>query len=169
MEDHSAIYFIHHCAHWQGASAACNERDPPANSRHGKRHTEHTKRYHSCQVLRRSKHCPSKCSQLQRRQSRNNIMGTSGSASQRPSSFTSADPPSHTYLRTPPTVTAYKDRVVTVKLKDHGIAQRHRTHSAAWTKQQVQTSIHNNIPTKHISPRSMGLHSYISPRSTLKI
>lgn len=32
------------------------------------------------------------------------------------------------------TVTAYKDRVVIVKLKDRGIAQRYRTHSPAWTK-----------------------------------
>ena len=52
--------------------------------------------------------------------------------------------------KTPPTVTAYKDRVVTVKLKDHGIAQRYRTHSAAWTRQQVQTSIHDNAATKSV-------------------
>jgi hypothetical protein len=38
-------------------------------------------------------------------------------------------------FRTSPAVTTYTDRAVTVKLKDHGIAQRHRTHSAAWTKQ----------------------------------
>ncbi|KAJ6119568.1 pol-like protein [Penicillium sp. IBT 18751x] len=39
--------------------------------------------------------------------------------------------------KTQTTVTAYKDRIITVKLKDQGIAQRHRTHSAAWTRQQV--------------------------------
>ena len=50
--------------------------------------------------------------------------------------------------KTPPTVTAYKDRVVTVKLKDHGIIQRYRTHSAAWTRQQVETSIHANAASK---------------------
>lgn len=52
--------------------------------------------------------------------------------------------------KTQSTVTAYKDRVVTVKLKDQGIAQRHRTHSAAWTKQQVETSINNNAATKAV-------------------
>lgn len=40
-------------------------------------------------------------------------------------------------------VTAYKDRVVTVKLKEHGIAQRYRRHPASWTKQQVEISIHD--------------------------
>jgi hypothetical protein len=50
--------------------------------------------------------------------------------------------------KTQPTVTAYKDRVVTVKLKDHGIVQRYRTHPAAWTRHQVETSIHNNAATK---------------------
>jgi len=52
--------------------------------------------------------------------------------------------------KTQSTVTAYKDRVVTVKLKDHGIAQRYRTHSAAWTRQQVETSIHDNTATKQV-------------------
>ncbi|KAF2186072.1 hypothetical protein K469DRAFT_437679, partial [Zopfia rhizophila CBS 207.26] len=47
-------------------------------------------------------------------------------------------------------VTAYKDRVVTVKLKDHGIAQRYRTHSATWTRHQVETLIHNNPATKTV-------------------
>ena len=37
--------------------------------------------------------------------------------------------------KTQPAITAYKDRVVTVKLKEHGIIQRYRTHSTAWTKQ----------------------------------
>ena len=47
-----------------------------------------------------------------------------------------------------PTVTAYKDRVVTVKLKDSGIIQRYRTHSAVWAKQQIEASIQNNAETK---------------------
>lgn len=45
-------------------------------------------------------------------------------------------------------VTAYKDRGLTVKLKDQGIVQRYRTHSAARTKQQVETSIRSNAATK---------------------
>lgn len=44
--------------------------------------------------------------------------------------------------KTQPTVTAYKHRVVTVKLKDHGIAQQYRIHPAAWIRQQVETSMH---------------------------
>lgn len=48
------------------------------------------------------------------------------------------------------TVTAYKDRVVTVKLKGHGMAQRYRTHSAAWTRKQVEASIYDNAATKQI-------------------
>ncbi|KIM93114.1 hypothetical protein OIDMADRAFT_66969, partial [Oidiodendron maius Zn] len=52
--------------------------------------------------------------------------------------------------KTSPTVTAYKDRVVTVKLKDHGIIQRFRTHSAAWTRQQVETSIRANAASKSV-------------------
>ena len=48
------------------------------------------------------------------------------------------------------TVTAYKDRVVTVKLKDHGIAQRHRIHPAAWTRQQVETAISHHSATKSV-------------------
>lgn len=39
-------------------------------------------------------------------------------------------PQGNTATKTPSTVTAYKDRVVTVKLKDHVISQRYRTHSA---------------------------------------
>jgi hypothetical protein len=50
--------------------------------------------------------------------------------------------------KTQPTVTAYKDRVVTIKLKDQGIVQRYRTHPAAWTRRQVETSIHDNAATK---------------------
>jgi hypothetical protein len=45
-------------------------------------------------------------------------------------------------------VTAYKDRVVTVKLKDSGITERYRTHSATWGRQQVIASIQNNAGTK---------------------
>lgn len=52
--------------------------------------------------------------------------------------------------KTQSTVTAYKDRVVTVKLKDQGIAQRYRAHSAAWTRQQVETSIRGNAATKQV-------------------
>ncbi|KAL3952772.1 hypothetical protein ACCO45_012715 [Purpureocillium lilacinum] len=47
-------------------------------------------------------------------------------------------------------ITAYKDRVVTVKLKGHGVAQRFRAHSAAWTRQQVESSIHDNRATKSV-------------------
>src|SRR6201996_1329517 len=43
--------------------------------------------------------------------------------------------------KTPATITAYKDRVVTVKLKDASMNQRYRNHPVAWTRQQVQTSI----------------------------
>lgn len=53
-----------------------------------------------------------------------------------------------TAAKTRPTVTAYKDRVVTVKVKDHGVAQRFRAQSAAWIRQQVQTSIRDNTATK---------------------
>lgn len=53
-----------------------------------------------------------------------------------------------TAAKAPPTVTAYKDRVITVKLKDHGVAQRFRAHSAAWIRQQVETSIRDNTPTR---------------------
>jgi hypothetical protein len=47
-------------------------------------------------------------------------------------------------------VTAYKDRAVTVKLKDHGMAQRLRTLSAIRIKNQIETSIHNNTATKQV-------------------
>lgn len=52
--------------------------------------------------------------------------------------------------QTPTTVTAYKDRSLTVKLKDHGIVQRYRTHPVAWTRRHVQTSIHSCPTTKMI-------------------
>jgi hypothetical protein len=56
---------------------------------------------------------------------------------------------SHT-TKTPTTVTAYRDRLVTVKLKDYGIVQRYRNHPVSWTRQQVQSSIRDNIPTRSI-------------------
>jgi len=46
------------------------------------------------------------------------------------------------------TVTAYKDRAATVKLKDHGITQRLRTLSVVRLRQQVETSIRDNAATK---------------------
>lgn len=52
--------------------------------------------------------------------------------------------------KTSATVTAYKDRVVIVKLKDHGIAQRYRNHSAAWARQQIQTIIRDHTATRLI-------------------
>lgn len=48
------------------------------------------------------------------------------------------------------TITAYKDQIITVKLKDHSIIQRYRTHLATWIKHQVKTSIYNNVATKSI-------------------
>ena len=48
-------------------------------------------------------------------------------------------------------VISYKDRSIVVKLKDHGIAQRYRTHPAAWIRQQVQTAIHSYTTTKSIT------------------
>ena len=46
------------------------------------------------------------------------------------------------------TVTTYKDRAITVKLKDHGIAQRFRNLSAARIRHQVETAIHDNTETR---------------------
>jgi len=37
--------------------------------------------------------------------------------------------------KSPTIVTAYRDRVVTVKLKDHAIVQRFRNYPFTWTKQ----------------------------------
>lgn len=37
-----------------------------------------------------------------------------------------------------------------MKLKDQGIAQRYRTHSAAWARQQVETSISGHAATKQV-------------------
>ncbi|KAK8140751.1 hypothetical protein G3M48_002210, partial [Beauveria asiatica] len=48
------------------------------------------------------------------------------------------------------TVTAYKDRTVTVKLKDNGIIQRHRTRPASWTKQQVEAAVRTSSVTASI-------------------
>jgi hypothetical protein len=45
-------------------------------------------------------------------------------------------------------VTAYKDHVVTVKLKDHGVAQRFRALSAIKLREGVETSIRDNDATK---------------------
>ena len=59
-------------------------------------------------------------------------------------------PTPHDTRKTQSTVTAYKDRVVTVKLKDNGIVQRHRSQQAAWTKRQVEKAIHNNTSTRSI-------------------
>ncbi|KAF5136458.1 hypothetical protein E5D57_000220 [Metarhizium anisopliae] len=52
--------------------------------------------------------------------------------------------------KTQSTVTAYKDRVVTVKLKDHGIAQRYRNQIPSWARQQVETAIRGNASTRAI-------------------
>lgn len=52
--------------------------------------------------------------------------------------------------KSPITVTAYRDRLVTVKLRDHGIGQQYRNHPVAWTRQQVQSAIRDNISTKSI-------------------
>ena len=52
--------------------------------------------------------------------------------------------------KTPAMITAYKDRVVTVKLKEGSMVQRYRNHPVTWTRQQVQTSIRENGPTKSI-------------------
>ncbi|KIW95026.1 uncharacterized protein Z519_03607 [Cladophialophora bantiana CBS 173.52] len=58
-------------------------------------------------------------------------------------------PGSHT-TKTQSTVTAYRDRLVTVKLKDYSIVQRYRNHPITWTKQQVQNSIRDNTATRAI-------------------
>jgi hypothetical protein len=55
-----------------------------------------------------------------------------------------------TVSKTQSTVTAYKDRAVAVKLKDHGIAQRYRNQPPSWTRQQVETAIRDNVQTKAI-------------------
>lgn len=50
--------------------------------------------------------------------------------------------------KTKPTVTPYKDRAITVRLKDRGIAQRFRTLSTTKIRQQVEASIRNHSATK---------------------
>jgi hypothetical protein len=52
--------------------------------------------------------------------------------------------------KTPAPVTAYRDRVVTVRLKDQSAVQRYRSHPVAWTRQQVQASIRENTLTNSI-------------------
>ncbi|OCL15346.1 hypothetical protein AOQ84DRAFT_406188 [Glonium stellatum] len=49
------------------------------------------------------------------------------------------------------TVTSYKDRAVTVKLKDPGVAQRLRTLPAAKIRNQIETSIRDNAATKSVT------------------
>jgi hypothetical protein len=46
------------------------------------------------------------------------------------------------------TVTAYKDRAITIKLKDHGVVQRFRTLSATRIRHQVEATIRDNTATK---------------------
>jgi hypothetical protein len=67
MEYSTVIHCIHYCAHWQGAPAACNERDSPSHSGRRKAHTEHPERYYYYQELRRTEYYPAERSQLQRR------------------------------------------------------------------------------------------------------
>ena len=52
--------------------------------------------------------------------------------------------------KTPAPITAYKDRVVTVRLKDRSVVQRYQNHPISWTRQQVQTAIQENNNTKSI-------------------
>lgn len=67
MEYSTAIHFIHYCAHWQGATAACNEQDPLADPGRCQVHTEHPEGYYSYQEFGRTEHYPAERSQLQRR------------------------------------------------------------------------------------------------------
>jgi hypothetical protein len=78
-------------------------------------------------------------------------MGAGGVLGQRLDAAT-AHPIQHgTHTSKSPTiVTAYKDRVVTVRLKDRSMVQRYRNHPITWTKQQVQTAIQENNNTKSI-------------------
>lgn len=55
----------------------------------------------------------------------------------------------HAYKTSAP-VTAYRDRVVTVRLKDQSFVQRYRSHPVAWTRQQVQASIRQNTPSNSV-------------------
>ncbi|KIW36205.1 uncharacterized protein PV06_11502 [Exophiala oligosperma] len=56
----------------------------------------------------------------------------------------------HAYKTSAP-VTAYRDRVVTVRLKDQSFVQRYRSHPVAWTRQQVQASIRQNTPSNSVN------------------
>lgn len=47
-------------------------------------------------------------------------------------------------------IAAYRDRLVTVKLNDHGIAQSYRTQTASWIKRQVENAIHNTEAIKSV-------------------
>lgn len=60
-------------------------------------------------------------------------------------------PQSAHITKTQPTVTAYKNRAITVRLKDHGIAQRFRALPAVKIKHQVATSIKNHTATKSVT------------------
>jgi len=48
------------------------------------------------------------------------------------------------------TVTAYKDRAITVKLKDHGISQRFRALPAVRIRHQIEASIRDHAATKTV-------------------
>ncbi len=67
MEYSTAIHFIYYYAHWQGATAAYNERDPPADLGRRQVHTEYLEGYYSYQEFCRTEHYPTEHSQLQRR------------------------------------------------------------------------------------------------------
>ena len=67
-----------------------------------------------------------------------------------PPSYPPPAPQGTTANETSSTVTAYKDRMVRIKLRDHGIVQRHRKHAAAWTKKQVETSIREHSSTRTV-------------------
>ncbi|KAJ4147826.1 hypothetical protein LMH87_002328 [Akanthomyces muscarius] len=56
-------------------------------------------------------------------------------------------PSSYGYAPAAPAV----DRTVTVKLKDNGIIQRHRTRPSSWTKQQVESAVRANATTKSVT------------------
>ena len=51
MEYRTAISCIDYCAHYEGAEAACNERDPSTDPGRDQMHTEHPERHHSYQEL----------------------------------------------------------------------------------------------------------------------
>ena len=53
--------------------------------------------------------------------------------------------------KTQPTVTAYKDRVITVRLKDYRVTQHFQMLSAVKIRQQVEMSIRNCTATKSVA------------------